>query len=601
MLSMLLHMHQPDYRDPRTGAPCMPWVRLHATRGYRDVPKVILETGARVTVNLVPSLLDQWEHYALGGSDPWLTLSRRRAEELEPHEIAWLLANFFAGFPGAFHWFPAWGELKARHAARDRLSAQDLRDVIVWSNLMWFGFSALEDFPELAALRKKARGFTEAEQQRVLDIQLAIVRDLPRLYRALPEVSATPACHPILPLLIDTAHARRCMPDVPDPGFRWPEDAEEHLRIARARVTAFAGRVVDGLWPSEGSVSPEVIEIAAATGFRWFATDQGVLERSARDPNADHHGAWEVGRMRGLFRDRELSDRIGFLYGSWKGEEAAADLVARLPRAPVLLALDGENPWETYPDAGGRFLRALFSRARTRTCGEMALDTPRGRVTTLHTGSWIGADFRIWIGHPEDRAAWSLLVDARAEWDRRGRPAAARPHLLAAEGSDWFWWYGEEFDTPFASEFDRLFRAHLAAAWEGMGGPVPAVLSEPIKRAVRPGLSPPRAALPADGDDWFAWASAGRLDLRAGAMAPMRGLPQALLFGERDGALHLRLLPSGEGWAAAANGVRVPFQAGTARLPDPGDGVVLEGPHGLRVPQEGALALPWRARLPERP
>ncbi len=609
MLSLLLHMHQPDYRDPRTGAPTMPWVRLHASRGYRDVPTVIAATGARVTVNVVPSLLDQWEHYARGGSDTHLDLARRPADSLEPHEAAWVLRNFFHGNPSSFAWFPAWGELKARHEAGERFDVRRLRDVLVWSNLAWFGFSALRDHPELRELRRKGEHFTEGEKDHVLAVQARCVRELHGLYRRLPEVSCTPYYHPILPLLVDTAHARRCMPGVPDPGFRFPEDARDQLVRARARVEAWIGKPVHGLWPSEGSVSPEVVELAADAGFRWLATDEEILRRSERellgaggqappqrppcaaetfDTRRDVSGPWDLGRMRALFRDRGLSDRIGFTYATWRGEEAAADVLRHTRDASVLLALDGENPWESYRDAGEHFLHALLGHARTRTCGEMAADTPRGRVRRLHTGSWIGGDFAIWIGHPEDRAGWELLRDAREEWEHRGKPEAAREHLYGAEGSDWFWWYGDQFSTPFEAEFDRLFRARLAAAWEAMGGPVPAALGEPIKRAAV-GVRPPRHALAPDGVDWFAWAGAGRIELRAGAMAPVRGMPRALLFGERGGRLHLRLVPHGEGWRA--NGAAFVDDRAVVDA----DAVVLEGPGGLRVPAEGALTLPWRA------
>ncbi|MFZ5481444.1 MAG: glycoside hydrolase [Myxococcota bacterium] len=598
MLSILLHMHQPDYRDPRTRAPSMPWVRLHATRGYRDVPVWARETGARVTVNLVPSLIDQWEHYARGGTDPWLVLARRPADTLEAHEREWLLERFFAGHEGIFHWFAPFGELRARRRAGAVFDDTEVRDVIVWSNLAWFGWSAIRDYPVLAELRRKGRGFTEAEKDAVLDLQHACVQQLAGLYRGLPEVSATPYYHPILPLLVNTAHARRCLPEVPDPGFAFPEDARAQLVRGKARVEAWAGRAVEGLWPSEGSVSPEVAELAADAGFRWLATDQHVLERSERG-GGDHRGAWQLGRMRALFRDHALSDRIGFLYAGWRGEEAAADLVRRAGNAPVMLALDGENPWEAYPDAGEAFLHAL-ARAPLRTCGEMARDTPVGSVRRVHTGSWINADFSIWIGHAEDRAAWVLLAEARRAWEAKGRPAAAADHLYAAQGSDWFWWYGEEFSTPFSGEFDRLFRAHLAAAWEAMGEPVPDALARPLKKPGADALAPPRAPLGPDGEDWFAWAGAGRLDLRAGAMAPMRDMPRALLFGERGGRLQLRLLPDGDGWHVHAAGRVVPFADGRADAGE-ADAVVLVGPRGQRVPGEGVLVLPWRYRVQHLP
>src|SRR5690606_32578983 len=58
---------------------------------------------------------------------------------------------------------------------------------------------------------------------------------------------------------------------------------------------------------------------------------------------------------------------------------------------------------------------------------------------------------------------------------------AARESLYAAEGSDWFWWFGDDFHTEFAAEFDALFRGHIAAAWRALGRTPPTTLLEPIK------------------------------------------------------------------------------------------------------------------------
>ena len=130
------------------------------------------------------------------------------------------------------------------------------------------------------------------------------------------------------------------------------------------------------MWPSEGSVSPEAIDLLAACGVRWCATDQGVLERSELElgsPLPDgypaHFHPYLAGAERALtvlFRDRELSDRIGFRYAKSDAREAAEDLVSRIadtePEALVTLALDGENPWEHYPRSGEMFLEALYQR-----------------------------------------------------------------------------------------------------------------------------------------------------------------------------------------------------------------------------------------------
>jgi alpha-amylase/alpha-mannosidase (GH57 family) len=587
VLTLLFHMHQPDYRDPATGSPTMPWVRLHASRGYRDMPWLAARLGAPITLNLVPSLIDQLDHYARGGSDRHLDLCRVRAEDLDAAQVAFIREHFFHGAPPLFDWFPAFGELRRRRDAGDPFTPRDLRDVQTWCNLAWFGFSALHDFPRLAELRQQGRGFGEIDLRYVLDTQLACLRDLRSQYAAharAGEVSASPYYHPILPLLIDTAHARRCLgAELPDPGFAFPRDALHQLARGRARAADWVGADVVGLWPSEGSVSPEVIDLAHEVGFRWFATDQGVLERSRRDSGSHfaghdtlpaHRRAWRVGPLTGLFRDRDASDRIGFLYRSWDGPAAAADLRSRLGAAPALLALDGENPWEWYRDAGHGFLSALLAGGGLRTARAWAEESPRAVVHALHSGSWIGADFATWIGHPEDRVAWSLLADARRAWERAGEPEAARESLYAAEGSDWCWWYGPEHETPFSAEFDRCFRGHLRAAYAAMELPAPPALEVPIKTpTVR--WTPPSGPLPPlDTPD--PWSTAGTL-LLAGSSMDSGNLPRRIRVGLRDGEIDACVDPPLAGWTAFAV--------------DRGGALELhaEGPGGMRLPAQGAF------------
>ena len=601
VLSLLLHLHQPDYRDPRTREPTLPWVRLHATRGYRDVPRVIRETGARVTVNLVPSLLDQLDYYAAGGSDAWLRLAAAPPEALVPHEREWLLGHFFVGNPRIFGWFPAFGELRARREAREPFDDAALRDVQVWSQLVWFGWTALQDWPELGELRARGRGYSEADKAHVLAIQAQILRELRGLYQELPEVSASPYYHPILPLLVDTAHAQRAMPGAPDPGFRHPEDALSQLVDGRRRVAEWVGRGVDGVWPSEGSVSPEVVTLIEQAGFRWFASDEEVLARSDRapgsagGPGADHHGPWECGRLRGVFRDHALSDRIGFLYADRPGLSAAMDLIKRVDGHAVFCALDGENPWEAYADAGKAFLETLLTRATTGTVGEYAERAPRGRIRQIHTGSWIGADFRIWMGHEEDRTAWRLLAKCRADVEAAGRPQAAMAACAAAEGSDWFWWYGEDFHTPVSAEFDRLFRAHLAEAWRLSGVAPPAELDLPIKQQ-RAGIEPAQRRFDAPPDaTWYTWSAAGRVSVQLSAMAPQANLPRTVEYGAYASQLWVRRVGGAGEWAVEVAGRRAVVSerwAAVCPLPEEAAHVVLWGPAGERLPDVGGWALP---------
>src|ERR1019366_6400556 len=86
--------------------------------------------------------------------------------------------------------------------------------------------------------------------------------------------------------------------------------------------------------------------------------------------------------------------------------------------AIVPSTLDGENAWEHFEGGGRPFLRALYHRLtshpeiRTVTMTE-ACARPRRELAGIFPGSWIDANFYIWIGHADDQRAWSQLAEAR--------------------------------------------------------------------------------------------------------------------------------------------------------------------------------------------
>jgi alpha-amylase/alpha-mannosidase (GH57 family) len=558
-VALLWHLHQPDYRDPVDGEPTMPWARLHALRGYRDLLVEAIRRPLPATINVVPSLLDQLEHYASGGVDEHLRLTAAPADGLDEASVRAIREGFLAGHPRMRQPFAA---LEARVRTGRRLSVGELRDLQVWSTLAWFGATARRDHPSIDALRRKGSGFTEDDKAEMLGVQQSILEQVPGLLRSVAEggvvaLSCSAYHHPILPLVVDTAHARRCLPGVPDVGFSWPDDARHQLVSARERVHEITGVRPRGLWPSEGAVSPEVAELAEEAGFRWLCSDEGVLGRSERRGRG--RGAWALGeRLVGFFRDTDLSDRIGFRYAERDPEEAVADFVGAVRsrgEGLSVVALDGENPWECFADAGGAFRKGLHEALTGGQLQAVRLDDeaerpPVGRVRHLHTGSWIGADLRIWYGHEEDRRAWRELAAARRAAHEHPRADEALPHLHAAEGSDWYWWYGDDFRTPFAGRFDALFRAHLAAAWRALGQEVPPTLSRPLLDPDPVQHDPPRCWLsgPLDGT-WASSVGAGRVGVPQGAMA--RGAAPVLRYGctlgddGRPHRLHLRL--EGEG------------------------------------------------------
>lgn len=604
-LALLWHMHQPSYTDPTTGEALLPWVRLHATRAYYDMGRALeAHPGVRVTTNFVPSLLDQLERAAQDTArERYRELTRAAPEDLGEHERLFLLRQFF--MVNRERWVnpvPRYRELLQRRGpdpARldpSAFSAADLRDLQVHFNLAWMGFAARRELPAVAALLEKGEGYTEEDKGVLLEMQQEVLGRVVPLWRRLAErgqveLSSTPYFHPILPLLCDSDAARRALPDARLPSrFAFPQDARVQVRRALERHQQLFGEPPTGMWPAEGALSPEALEVLAAEGVRWLATDEGNLFRSRPAPR--ERGAlyqpWECeagGRpVRLAFRDRSLSDGIGFSYAQLAPAEAVRDFLLRVRQAGaeavkagvadpfVAVILDGENAWEHYEGGGEAFLDAFYSGIaaepglRTVPMAEV-LEGPAAKIDELHSGSWIESSYRIWISHPEDNLAWDLLGRVRrqlAEHEARGelppeRLSEAFELLLSAEGSDWFWWYGDDFETENAAEFDALFRERLIRAATLLGETPPRRLLEPIGAKARSQSRGALAhALPTallspriDGraESWPEWLGAGTLLASGGRGSMFRGdAPVAAVrFGFDLEHLYLRLDPAGAG------------------------------------------------------
>ncbi|MEW5995783.1 MAG: glycoside hydrolase family 57 protein, partial [Candidatus Zixiibacteriota bacterium] len=361
-------------------------------------------------------------------------------------------------------------------------SSEEIRDLQVWSNLAWIDPAFRREEP-IRSLFAKERHFTEEDKQALLDWQLTLIGRVISTYRLLFEagkidISFTPYYHPILPLLCDTNSALEGLPrlTLPKTRFRHPEDAEWHIVEAKKLFEKLFGCDMKGMWPSEGSVSEDAAELMIKHGVLWTATDEEILYRSLeksgmKGSRRSPHAVFEYGgKLKVFFRDRALSDRIGFVYSSWDADKAVADfighlkrvrslLVDRLDTAVVPIILDGENAWEYFPNDGREFLQGLYRRLdedptlRTVTMTQAAESHTAYPLPALYAGSWINSNFRIWVGHPEDNAAWGLLSTAREtlvafekdhpDYDPRKLEAAWR-QVYIAEGSDWCWWYGDE-------------------------------------------------------------------------------------------------------------------------------------------------------------
>jgi alpha-amylase/alpha-mannosidase (GH57 family) len=617
-LAILWHMHQPQYRDPFNGRYMLPWTRLHALKDYWGMVKILGEfPKVHVTFNFVPLLAAQIEEYASGKfQEPWFELAFAPAGSLDSGQKREILERAFQVNENFVRRWPRFAELQAqvRSAGTEscvaRFELRDWRDLQLLSQLAWMDEEYIAKDPVVTELSRKGAGFTEDDKAALREKQIELLGAVLPEYRLAAErgqieISTTPYYHPILPLLCDTDIARVANPHtpLPRPAFRYPEDAREQLVRARQYHERVFGKPPAGLWPSEGSVSDQALEIAMELGFKWFATDEGVLGRTRnigfwRDAGGypqngpELYTPWKLQRggreIMGFFRDHYVSDLIGFVYSRMGASAAAEDLHRRIRAigdrepagntATVSVILDGENAWEFYAENGRDFLRQFYRRVqddpeiRTVTMSEAAAARPDApKLEGIFPASWINANFDVWIGHSEDVRAWDLLRDARETYakvaERAGSngstlsaeigasptPSMKRAFeaLLAAEGSDWCWWYGPEHASSNDAEFDELYRQHLTEVYTALGEHVPDALLHPIKRAPeRCRRETPEAYLDVKVDgresSYFEWIGAGlyATDRRDSAMHGRSYVLGQLRYGFGPDHFYLRVDPT---------------------------------------------------------
>jgi alpha-amylase/alpha-mannosidase (GH57 family) len=535
-VAILWHQHQPFYKNS-SGFYQMPWVRFHGTKDYLDMVSVMGEfPNIKQMINLVPSLLHQISDYAEGAKDNIWVLTEIPADELTPDNKKKILSHFFmANLANMIKPFNRYYDLYVKskihlkNASLDTkinaFTVEEYRDLQVWYNLTWIGMESRKR-PPIDKLFKKGKYFTEADKQILFEESRKILAEIIPFHQKMwdkgqLELTTTPYYHPILPLLCDNKIGQVSSPGItlPSKHFTFPEDAETQIVKGLKYFEKLFGRKPKGMWPSEGSVSNQVMEIIARQGIDWVATDEGILANSLRgnfsqakiyQPYLLNMGKIHVNM---LFRDHYLSDAIGFVYTNWPAERSVDDFMSRLRANRELLAqkygednldkyvipiiLDGENCWEYYEGDGKPFLRQLFAAlsddplVETVTFSEMLQrNNQKEQLNSLHPGSWINSNFNIWIGAEEDNRAWDILYHVRdflITEEKKGLYNEeviknAWEQIYIAEGSDWNWWYGDEHSSENDMEFDQLYREHLVEVYRLLNHDIPTFLYQTIKR-----------------------------------------------------------------------------------------------------------------------
>jgi alpha-amylase/alpha-mannosidase (GH57 family) len=599
-LNIIWHQHQPLYLDPESDQLQGPWVRTHGTKDYYDMASVLLGfPDVHFTVNLTTSLLSQLQTYYverlapfvdakrnqvdakkyfasyLGKTDPWIDLALKPTSTFDEQDFKFLLKNVWNAFGISevmIERFPDYKRLRTKYQehGREGLTEQDLRDIKFWFYLANFDPDFLEGKQTLVTgvvidvtdlIQHHADGtytllktITEddcnriiAETYKILSAIVPIHKKLmyhPKTGKGQIEVLTTPYYHPILPLLYDSNIAQRCQPNDPLPSrFHYPVDAEAQVAKAVVAFKDYFGMKPTGMWPGEGSVTHEIISVLANQGIQWIATDQKILERSHPDGRPCYYPYVvypqnDKGKpVVMVFRETELSDKIGFVYKNYQGENAADDFIQHAlryvpeegePDRLLTVILDGENAWEwyRYDNDGKAFQHALYRKLSklfttrqvvTTTVTEYLEGNPSRNIPAhpikelpliewLWPGSWINANYDTWIGDVEENKAWEYLLIARRDLEQSGLPQPdpkkkaprtgtkawyayrAWESMYAAEGSDWFWWYGTDQNAPSGDKpFDRAYITHLRNIYgfaKLAGGKMPDRTFEPITQTL---------------------------------------------------------------------------------------------------------------------
>ena len=493
-LALIYHMHQPYYKNLLTQEIEAPWVRLHGIKDYLDMVEILSKyPELKLTFNLVPSLLEQIKDYTENNlEDKYLKLSYKPTEALTYDEKNFILENFFQiNKDRVISLFPRYYELYLKKQAHQEFNLPDYLDLVVWFNLAWFDPDFRCEIPPLRRLVQKARFFSEEEKLMVLEKQKQILKEIIPSYKKFSqsgqiELTTSPFYHPILPLLYNTKIAKEANPKVvlPSINFSYPQDLKAQLDLAVQFHKSHFGNKPEGLWPSEEAVSEHILPFIIQAGINWIVTDEAILFKSLKKKKRDtqllyqpHLLRRKEGTLNIVFRDRNLSDLISFVYYNWPAEVAVGDFLKHLENiyqafrekdVLVVVALDGENAWEYYPNDGHDFLQLLYQRLleakflKTTTISEyLKINPAQNEIERLSSGSWIYANFNKWIGSNQKNKAWEKLAKVRKELENPQseilNPDLVYKQMYILEGSDWFWWYDEG-----NLEFDRLFQMHLA-------------------------------------------------------------------------------------------------------------------------------------------
>lgn len=571
-LCFFWHMHQPDYRSS-DGVMSMPWVFLHAIKDYYEMPWLLSRyKGIKASFNITAPLIEQLNLYSDPlKNDSFLSLWEMHPSELLEEQKARLIktckSTQYETMVKPMDYFRTLYN-------KEELDDEELIDFEVVFMLAWCGNYLRQENAIVQKLFKKEKGFSQKDKTALLETLTEFIKTILPFYAKLQNegvisLSTTPYNHPILPLLLNMQNANKANEHttLPQNPISLREDAIEQVERSIALYEETFGVKPTGFWPAEGAVDEESIAIYKEHGLSWIATDEAILFRSLGDDTRSNlYKPYDFNGMSIGFRDHSLSDLIGFNYRFKSGHDASKHFMQSIEPiakdkkdATVFVILDGENAWEFFENNAYDFFTSLYecfsttSWCKTLTMDEASKLKNRGTLETLAPGSWIHGNFDTWSGHSEKNRAWELIYQTKRDVANHFGEISAKQakevkfHFLAAECSDWFWWYGDDHATEFGLEFDALFREHLIAIYHLLSMHPPADLFMPIishKSTVSFLLKPQLSISPLiDGKNssFFEWLGSGSIDESKlfSTMDRVRGPIDKIHYGHDEKAIYL--------------------------------------------------------------
>ena len=596
------HMHQPVYQLTANGDYLMPWVRLHAVKDYLDMAMWVKKFDKlKLNFNFVPVLIDSIIEYGeKDAHDIHSRLTITPADELTNEDKIFILNNFFdSNYQTMILSNPEYHRLyqivqSSGQNDTSVLSNQEFADLTALFNLVWMDPSYKTSNSELKKLVKKQKNYTLEDRIRIIEIQREIIRKIiPTLKKFVEknkiEITTSPYYHPILPVLLDYKNIKKNLGADDDlNNLKTELDAKIQTKMALDRIEEVFGKRPRGVWPSEHCVNRKTLEMLSSLGVQWSISDEGILASSINfEFEHDFKGYIKEPYhllktyqyktknfdLKMIFRESTIPNLISFEYQNHNPIATANDLYDRIKvlQSKILsspdnehlltIALDGENCWENYMEDGASFLKTLYTLITEDDTLETVLISDyienakeSKLLNKIASGSWINRNFKLWIDEPVKDLAWTYLKRVRQDFSNfvKREPLnpnieLARRELFIAEGSDWFWWYGEPNDSGRDNIFDFLFRTHLKNIYRYLDLDTPKHLDEPLSNisTSKPSKYPKSLITPnidgknvTDKDD--IWNNAGFIEIPDGPVLRESKLFDKIRFGNDEDNFYLK-------------------------------------------------------------